>query len=342
MTYTYDAAGELTDDGTHTYTWDAAHRLVSVTDTASGDVTSYTYDGLGRRVAIRTPAAGTASGSTTTYYLWCGTSPCQSRDSNNNVTDQYFVEGEVQGSENLLYARDRLGSVANLVDGPTGTVEATTTYDPWGNLGSSSGTYTSSFGYAGMFSDPSTGLDLTLYRAYNPAQYRWASRDPFGEATDFNLYRYVLDDPVNLVDLFGLCGQAHFYQITKATTCSPDNTFNMLELPGMSAPGAPEATAGVTPKITLWGNGGHNRIKQIVNPVTLTIVNITLPGHQFYPGQVTIQVNPGPSGHGSIIGITGTGTGPDPWLNDIIGKLFFGGVANIIALACAAAGGWGE
>ena len=34
----------------------------------------------------------------------------------------------------------------------------------------------------------------------------WLSRDPLGEYAGINLYGYVLDDPVNGIDPFGLCG----------------------------------------------------------------------------------------------------------------------------------------
>jgi YD repeat-containing protein len=56
VSFSYDADGELTSDGVNTYTWDAAHRLASVTHIASGEKTSYAYDGLGRRIAITTQA----------------------------------------------------------------------------------------------------------------------------------------------------------------------------------------------------------------------------------------------------------------------------------------------
>ena len=48
------------------------------------------------------------------------------------------------------------------------------------------------------------------YRAcgYKTASGRpkWLSRDPLGEYAGINIYGYVLNDPVNGVDLFGLCG----------------------------------------------------------------------------------------------------------------------------------------
>ena len=60
------------------------------------------------------------------------------------------------------------------------------------------------FGYAGMFRHEPTGLNLTLYRAYNPLTGRWLSRDPIGEIGGLNVYGYVGNDPVNSIDPFGL------------------------------------------------------------------------------------------------------------------------------------------
>ncbi len=53
----------------------------------------------------------------------------------------------------------------------------------------------------------------------------------------------------------------------------------------------------------------------------MNIINITQPGHQFYPGQVVMRVTP--DGGGSVVTITGSGSGPNPVWNDVVGYLFF-------------------
>jgi RHS repeat-associated protein len=50
--YSYDANGNLISDIGRTYEWDAANRLVAINYIAIGGRTEFTYDGLGRRVAI--------------------------------------------------------------------------------------------------------------------------------------------------------------------------------------------------------------------------------------------------------------------------------------------------
>ena len=43
------------------------------------------------------------------------------------------------------------------------------------------------------------------YRQYIPELGRWASRDPIGEKGGRNLYRFVKNQPIRRVDIFGLC-----------------------------------------------------------------------------------------------------------------------------------------
>ncbi len=201
VVYTYDAAGELIDDGAYRYTWDAVHRLVSVTNNHSGSLTSYVYDGLGRRVAI---AVQSSSSSMTTNYLWCDNEICQARDLTNAVAGEFFGQGESQSGSKLLYARDRLGSVTDLVDAPSGKITASFAYDPWGNVANATGTLTPTFGFAGMFADRSTGKNLTLYRAYDPATARWISADPIGLLGGLNSYAYAGGNPISFTDPSGL------------------------------------------------------------------------------------------------------------------------------------------
>src|SRR5262249_47493035 len=61
------------------------------------------------------------------------------------------------------------------------------------------------FGFAGGLYDQDTKLTRFGARDYDPATGRWTAKDPilFGGG-DTNLYGYVLNDPLNLIDLYGL------------------------------------------------------------------------------------------------------------------------------------------
>ncbi len=63
------------------------------------------------------------------------------------------------------------------------------------------------FGFAGGLYDPDTKLTHFGYREYDAYTGKWTSKDPIlFEGGDSNLYGYVLNDPVNLVDPWGLFG----------------------------------------------------------------------------------------------------------------------------------------
>ncbi|MCE9552376.1 MAG: hypothetical protein K8T91_03240, partial [Planctomycetes bacterium] len=79
--FTYDLNGNLTNDGTRTYEWDALNRLKKVYKTPSSAVliAEYTYDALGRRIR-KTVSNGGLGGSipneTTDYVYHSGIAQC--------------------------------------------------------------------------------------------------------------------------------------------------------------------------------------------------------------------------------------------------------------------------
>jgi RHS repeat-associated protein len=210
--FTYDADGNLLSDGARNYTWDAESRLVGITYPGqTGKATAFTYDGLGRRTAIKSTPTGGGS-AVTVSYLWCGVRICQARNSSNAVTREHYAEGElVPGSpaQPYYYGPDQLGSVRRAF-ASTSSAPAYS-YDPYGNPLQATAPVTD-FVYAGMFYNADSGLYLTQYRAYNPGIGRWLSRDPFGESSDpaANLYRYVDGNPISLADPNGRIGVAGF------------------------------------------------------------------------------------------------------------------------------------
>jgi RHS repeat-associated protein len=47
------------------------------------------------------------------------------------------------------------------------------------------------------------GLYYYLYRFYDPNLQRWSNHDPIQERGGANLYAFVINNPINIVDVFG-------------------------------------------------------------------------------------------------------------------------------------------
>lgn len=81
----------------------------------------------------------------------------------------------------------------------SGLVQAHYEYDLYGQRTKTAGALDSDFQYAGYYMHAPSGLNLTVYRAYNPALGRWINRDPIAESGGLNLYRYALARPTGVV-----------------------------------------------------------------------------------------------------------------------------------------------
>lgn len=126
-----------------------------------------------------------------------------------------------------------------------------------------------------------------------------------------------------------VANKSHVYTLIQASVCSASGVFGSLKSAGMSAPLAPPAKEGFTPRIKLFGG---NYISQYVDSAEMLIVNTTQIPHRYYPGTVKISVNPTP--YGSIIIIVGTGTGDNALENDVVGSGFFGASAALASTVC--------
>jgi len=175
-----------------TYTFDAAGRLTDITDGAN--TTDYTYDSLDR-IAERDGAAFTYNGS-----QW---------DPTSDGTDTFHRTP----SGNLLAYEDPSG-LSHAVDNnhydltalvaADGTVNDTATYDPWGDPVDDTGTTNPVLGYQSDYTDPDTEHVWMGTRWYQPSSGTFLSRDTYaGElSTPFSLnrYTYATNNPLNRWD----------------------------------------------------------------------------------------------------------------------------------------------
>jgi RHS repeat-associated protein len=202
--YRYDAAGRLAAAGDVEFEYDRLGNLLTVTGGPGPEIT-YEVDGAGRRVAKRVDGRLVQG-----FAYHDALRPAAELDATGAVVARFvygpsawtlsYVE---RGGATLLVVTDQTGTPRLLVDAGSGEIMERLETDPWGRAEGASELLP--FGFAGGLADPDTGLLRFGARDYDPVTTRWTARDPIGAASgDPNLYRYVLADPVNYVDLNGL------------------------------------------------------------------------------------------------------------------------------------------
>ncbi len=195
----YDANGNLLNDGTNTYAWDTRNHLSAIT---GANTASFVYDPFGRRMSKTIGAMATS-------FLYDGLNPVQELQSGspsaNMLTglgvDEYLQRTDASGASS--YLTDALGSTLALAN-PAGGLATSYTYDPFGNTTASGASSTNPFQFTDREKD-GTGLYYYRARYYSPAYQRFLAQDPIGfDGGDANFYAYGSNDPVTLTDPLGL------------------------------------------------------------------------------------------------------------------------------------------
>ena len=100
----------------------------------------------------------------------------------------------------FYYHADHQGSIINLTNS-SGTIANSYLYDAYGRTLTVFESVSQPFTYTGRELDSESGLYYYRARYYDPNTGRFLGEDPIGFAAgDQNLYRYVLNNPVNLTD----------------------------------------------------------------------------------------------------------------------------------------------
>jgi RHS repeat-associated protein len=245
----YDANGNLTADGTNTYTWNARNLLASM---SGGTPAGFQYDGLGRRVQK-------SVGGQVTRYLHDGLNPVQEQDALGTPTanlltglgiDEFFHRTDAAGARSFL--TDILGSAMALAD-PTGAISTSYSYEPFGKTTANGASSSNPFQFTGREND-GTGLYYYRMRYYNPALQRFISADPIGFAGGINPYTYVANSPLMLVDPLGLRPLTRCEKDRLRPFGIPDVDLNAAEIHENPMPWLPEAFDALT-----LGNDIHIR-----------------------------------------------------------------------------------
>jgi RHS repeat-associated protein len=210
MSFSYDAAGNLTSDGIHSYTYDAEGNVLLV----DGGAQQFVYDALNRRIRMQ------GNGYVNEYvYDYAGR-----RISTWNPSTNSGIEGRIYWGGALAAFRaidgttyfdhqDWLGA-ERLRTNYAGTAVSTYASLPWGdgfaaNLPGNDGDQDQQH-FALLEHDTESNTEHAQFRQYSSTQGRWMSPDPYdgsydaGNPQSMNRYSYVLNNPLRNIDPTGL------------------------------------------------------------------------------------------------------------------------------------------
>jgi RHS repeat-associated protein len=223
----YDAAGNMTLNGSTAYTYDAENRLIATAGI------SYKYDGDGKRVekcteATNAPGTCATNATGTMYWTGTGSDPLAETDLAGNVLENYiFFNGRRIARRDPstkavhYYFSDHLGTHSLITDanGAMPPQEESDFY-PYGGEIVVSGSDTNHYKFTGKERDAESGLDNfgARYNASSLGRFMtpdWAAKPTtvpyatFGDPQTLNLYTYVENAPLNRADadghLWGSC-----------------------------------------------------------------------------------------------------------------------------------------
>lgn len=219
VSYTYDSAGNVTNDGVHSYTYDAANRLVSVD---GGSTAQYKYDHQNQRVRK-------TAGSVWTHYIWEGGSVVGEHDATTAYTTSPPYQQKsarldyIYAGGKMIHTRHRTSGTGTwtaryyvsdvwstrLVLDSSGTVLGRQAHLAFGEEFATSGTQEKHH-FTSYEAESETATDYAVNRQYSQSLGRFGSADPYQPSSylanpqSWNRYGYVENDPIHNVDPSGL------------------------------------------------------------------------------------------------------------------------------------------
>lgn len=185
-------------------TYNQNNRLIRVEEN-SNVLGEYTYNGLGQRMIK------SANNVTTVFHYDFDGNIIAESDQDGDFTYEYLYKGstrlalvDVTSGEMFFFLNDRLGTPLMLTDS-TNTVVWEGIYKPFGEAEvNPNSTVVNNFRFPGQYYDEETGFHYNWHRYYDPGIGRYLTADPIGLAGWINLFLYVQNNPVNLIDPEGL------------------------------------------------------------------------------------------------------------------------------------------
>ena len=192
----YDSKGNMTSDKDgNTLVWDIDNHLVSFTKFGNGEITTFTYDAIGRRLEKITSTKST-------LFICDGQRVVEEYEdsgSGYNLARSYtygtYIDDVVAKIEAvstptvLYYHSDRQFNIRGLTD-TSGAVKELYAYTPYGKqtVVSSSINSNNNYGFTGRYIDNETGLWYFRARYFSDELGRFISRDPLGYIDGMGLY----------------------------------------------------------------------------------------------------------------------------------------------------------
>jgi len=221
VSYTYNAANELTAAGNTTFSYDA-----NGNETGNSAGLAFGYNAKDQTNSL-TPPGGSAlaqsytgatqiqrvtEASTTFKYSTLG---AMSQADGSGTTfytrdNTGLLVGErLPGGTRFYYLYDGLGNVVALTDS-SGNVVNTYSYEPYGKTTTSTGANANPWRFGGSYGayteNSASGLLKIGQRFYDPSLGRWTQQDP---VLQWNRYVYVACNPINGIDPSGMdCASA--------------------------------------------------------------------------------------------------------------------------------------
>ena len=217
--YKYDQNGNLTEQispsQTTRYTYDALDRLISINSPSK--TIHYSYDPYDRLLTKTTPH-------TTSIYLYDRDFDIGTMTPSRKITELKIlglgIHGDIGAAialelEGELYVplHDHRGNIIALISPTQNKITETYLYSAYGE--ENPHPTSNPWRYCSKRQED----DLIFFgrRFYSPALSRWLTPDPSGYSDGINLYTYILNDPINRLDLFGLSSDGYY-------PCSPFGT----------------------------------------------------------------------------------------------------------------------
>ncbi len=173
------------------------------------------------------PSTGAVSPSWTTYFLYDGWNVIAEANGAQTILRKYAwgtdLSGSMQGAGGVggllmctdntgaqlathFYGYDGNGNVTMTVNAADGTTSARYEYGPFGEMLRASGEFArrNPYRFSTKLYDEVSDFYYYGYRFYNPDTGRWLNSDPIQENGGLNLYGFVRNRPLDVVDPIGL------------------------------------------------------------------------------------------------------------------------------------------